>query len=353
MRKIELLIGAAALVVASVSATLYLVNQQERAKRSAAPASIAQEEPQVVLSASDLLGAPAEDVDSMEATVAEIPATTITVTFEEPERAGRKPSPRAQYPDWQAGGEYPRVEQARAISTAGSYIKPRWSPVGTDIVFTSDDLAGLHLGGTTPGSAIRTLLFEAGSGRDYKWNSDGMSLRVVALDEKIDEIVITGERYPAPRQQERVVVRDDRIYFVATPFMGREGEVLISGPEDQFRDPVLSPDETKVVFTGAETGLYIGWTNGSRVILVGKGRNPTWLPDSSGIVYDQPMSDGRSLIDGDLWMALADGTIRTNLTNTPGIVETYPNVAPDGERIAFASEGTVYVGKLIRKPTAY
>jgi len=349
----ELLIGATALVVASVSATLYLVNQQARAKRTVAVAPMQPEEPQVVLSPTELLGAPGESTDSAIANPADEPATTITVTFEEPEQAGRKSAPRAVYPSWTAGGEYPRVEQARAITSAGGYIKPRWSPVGTDIAFTRDDLAGLYLGGSAAGSAIRPLMFESQSGRDYRWNSDGMSLRVLALDEKIDEIVLTGERYPAPKQQERVIVRDDRIYFVATPILGREGEIQISGPEDQFRDPVLSPDETKVVFSGAETGLYIGWTNGSRVVWVGPGRNATWLPDSSGIVYEQPMSDGRTFVDGDIWMALADGTLRSNLTNTPGIVESYPSVAPDGERIAFTSAGTVYVGKLVRRAAAF
>jgi Tol biopolymer transport system component len=81
---------------------------------------------------------------------------------------------------------------------------------------------------------------------------------------------------------------------------------------------------------------------------VGKGEHPSWLPDSSGIVYDIPISDGARVIDSDLWFAASDGSERTNLTNTPGIAESWPAVSPDGSRIAFVAEGAVYIGKFVR-----
>lgn len=342
MRRTELLIGATALVLVSVSATLYLMNHRSRVD---AQKTISQPEPEQVISPAELLGpATADGLDG--GTAGEAKQTTITVEVAPAGNRTAAGSPRATYPAWSAGEA--RVEQARAVTPRSEYVSPKWSPLGIDLAFTREDLHGLYLARPEPGGAVRQLLFDPRSGRDYRWSPDGMSLSVLALDGRTDQLLVTGERLPSEAPQERVFEREDKIYFQAAPARGREGEVLISGPEDRFNSPLLSPDGRRVVYSGVETGLYIASVDGNKVISVGQGSSPSWLPDSSGIVYQIPVSDGRGLVDSDLWMALPGQHTRTNLTDTPGVAELSPMIAPDGERIVFSAGGAIYVGRLVR-----
>lgn len=353
MRRIELLIGAAAVVTASVTTTLYLVNMAHR-KQAPLGGTAASQPPQQLVSVKDLFGPPGSGE----------PASPDSLTSVSANEAGSNPAPdaapgnavsavigttpvsRVRYPMWRTSDAH--VEDARAVTEANGYIHPIWSPVGLDIAFTREPRDAVFFSGYLPGGTARALINDPGSGEDFTWNSDGMSLRVKAADGEYDQVLITGERYPASNVRPRVLVRDEKIYFVASQRAGEDKEVLVSGPEDRFSGPILSPDELRVVYRGAETGLYISAVDGSGAVNVGDGTDPSWLPDSSGILYDQQVSDGRAIVDADLWLAMVDGSVRTNLTSTPGIVELYPSVAPDGERMAFSAGGNIYVGKLAR-----
>lgn len=332
LRRMLLIIGLLALVAASVFSTLYLVNHPRRTTDEN-KITVGVEEPEKTIQPADLLAPPTARKGKI------LPPDAM----EGPEPANsRPPGYMLAYPEWHTGDA--RVEGAQAVTEANQYVKPQWSPVGLDIAFTREGYTGLYLGSSKPGSAPRLLAADADVGREFRWTPDGMSINTVAADGTETELLITGERFPGKPQEKRVFVQDDRIMI-----RDEDGtEKQISGLEDRFTDPVLSPDGLKVLYRGRETGLYIGLADGSRVIFVGDGRNASWLPDSRGIVYDQPVSDGETIVDGDLWLATVDGRLRTNLTNTPGIVESWPSVAPNGETIAFVAGGAVYAGKLVR-----
>lgn len=332
MRRLLLIVGLLALLATSVFCTLYLVNHPRRStNRNEVIVGVA--EPVQVLSPSDLLGPPAPPSGK------NLPPGTLEKV--EAERS-RPVGYMLAYPEWQPGEA--RVEGAQGVADAAQFIKPVWSPVGLDIAFTREDYSGLYLGAQKPGSPPRLLAADDGIGRKFQWTADGMSIKGAGADGTYAEFLITGERFPVPTPEEKVFVRNDRIYIRDEDGTAKQ----ISGLEDRFTEPELSPDGLKVVYRGRESGLYIGLADGSRVIFVGEGRNARWLPDSRGIVYDQPVSDGTSIVDGDIWLATVDGRTRTNLTNTPGIVEAWPSVAPDGQRIAFTASGAVYVGSLVR-----
>jgi len=332
VRKIILIIGLLALLAASVFSTLYLVNHPRRSQDENV-INVGVTDPATELDPKELLSAPAQHPDKR------LPPDAL----EGPEPAmSRPPNYMLAYPEWQTGEG--RVEGAQAITDPERYIKPVWSPVGLDLAFTKDDFTGLYLGASKPGSPPRLLAADPGVGSDFQWTPDGMSIKATGADGTEAEFLITGERFPVPPGTKKVFVKDDRIFI-----RDEDGtEKQISGLEDRFTEPKLSPDGLKVLYRGRETGLYIGLADGTRVIFVGEGRNASWLPDSRGIVYDRPVSDGAAVVDGDLWLATVDGRLRTNLTNTPGIVEAWPSVAPDGQRIAFTAGGAIYVGKLVR-----
>ncbi len=332
-RRILLITGLLALLAASIFSTLYLVNHPRRSSRPG-ELRVGVAEPSEVLMPSELLAPPEQRSDR------QVPPGSL----DGPRPATSRPDGyMLTYPDWEPG--VARVEGARSVTTAQDFIKPLWSPVGLDIAVTRESLRGLYLVPPLPGSSPRILSDDRNVGREFQWTPDGMSIRAPGGDGSFAEYLITGERFPIPDPQKAVFIKDDRVFYRDED--GRERQ--ISGLEDRFTEPVLSPDGLKVVFRGRETGLYIGLTDGTRVIFVGEGRNAQWLPDSRGIVYDLPMTDGTaSIVDGDLWLATVDGRTRTNITNTPGIVEAWPSVSPDGQHIAFSAGGAIYVGRLVR-----
>jgi hypothetical protein len=350
LHKRGLFIGTAMLVAASTATTFYLVNHPLRPKE-AGVVEVGANEPQQVLSPSEIL-VPLSPESAAELQSAGTTQTTDTEQSEQTDESARilasfaPPGNKVAYPDWKTGQF--QVREARAVTGEGLYWLPKWSPVGLDIAFTDGARNAIFIAGAMPGGAVRELVSGASIGSDFRWNMDGMSLRVKAPDGQFDDVLITGERYPAPPLTDRLIVRDDRIYYFASPGPPLAKAVLVSGVQDRFSGPILSPDESRTVYHGAQTGLFISAVDGSRALCVGEGANPTWLPDSSGIVYDMPVSDGRAIVGGDLCIAMADGSYRANLTQTPGIVESCPSVAPDGERIAFVASGVIYVGKLIR-----
>lgn len=332
MRRLILIIGLLALLSASVLSTLYLVNHPRRSSDEKAVV-VGVSNPEQILDPRDLLAPPSQRTGRI------VPPGSLDGP--EPQMS-RPPGYMLAYPDWGPGEA--KVEGAQNVAESEQFVKPVWSPVGLDIAFTREDFSGLYLGAPLPGSQPRLLASDDDIGREFQWTQDGMSIKAPGADGTYAEFLITGERFPVQPVEKKVFVRDDRIFI-----RDEDGtEKQISGLEDRFADPVLSPDGLKVLYRGRETGLYIGLADGSRVIFVGEGRNARWLPDSRGIVYDQPVSDGSSIVDGDLWLATVDGRTRTNLTNTPGIVEAWPSVAPDGQRIAFTAGGAVYVGTLVR-----
>lgn len=326
MRRLAVITFVVVLAVLSMAATLYISYLQDRRKRPL-PVAGDLDVPSVVLP-TDLLKPPAETPDGdapATATAGAVVAREVIV-----------------YPDWTSGSD--SVKEARPVTDNGDYMRPLWSPVGLDIVFTRPNGHGLYI--TAPNKPdVRVLSSDPGVGRAPRWNIDGMSLHVLEPDGQYSNIMITGEKYPAPPIFDKVFERDGVIYFQA----GLDQPARrVSGSQDRFRSPVLSPDETRVAYIGLQTGIYISPVDGSEAISVGRGFNPSWLPDSSGIVYDVPTGEAGAVVDADLWFASADGTERTNLTNTPGVMEVEPSVSLDGERIAFSSGGTIYVGRLAR-----
>jgi TolB protein len=64
----------------------------------------------------------------------------------------------------------------------------------------------------------------------------------------------------------------------------------------------------------------------------GDDRNPVWSPDGSKIAFHGSRDGG----DHEIYVVNADGTGRVNVTNSPGS-ETIPVWSPDGSKIGFTS----------------
>ena len=102
----------------------------------------------------------------------------------------------------------------------------------------------------------------------------------------------------------------------------------------------VSPDGTKILFVSEGSGF----TTSQIWVVDADGENlenltnntqrfhefPSWSPDGSQIVYHSYLQGG----EGDIYVMNADGTGKTNITDTAG-GEWWPDWSPDGNTIAF------------------
>jgi len=66
---------------------------------------------------------------------------------------------------------------------------------------------------------------------------------------------------------------------------------------------------------------------------------PAWSPDGTKIAFTGPGTPNEDGVRrGDVYVMDADGTNRTNLTNTPNFLDYQPSWAPSGEKLTFVRE---------------
>jgi len=242
-----------------------------------------------------------------------------------------------------------RLGPPRAVTSKaeGEFIAPRWSPDGLELLFSRPGYAGLFVKGADGGKLIQVTDKE-GVGFKTKWNPDGSITALSNTGEKQtflpDGTPVEG---PSPYDDDSYVgafTKDDKVYYRAAP--GEPARVVSEG-DDRFYGGVVSPDGRYIVYNGLYSGLYIKPLDGSGpTVYLGEGYSPSWLPDSSGIVYNISVDDGHQILASDLYLATVDGTNISNLTQTPDTIELNPSVSPDGSAVAYESDGVIYVAPL-------
>ena len=120
-----------------------------------------------------------------------------------------------------------------------------------------------------------------------------------------------------------------------------DGELVrhvTSGPANH-NFPSVSPDGSRVIFTGDDTGrtqLYSRDLLGKRVVQLTHepmtATSPNWSPDGKSIVYSAlpPAADAYQIFVAD-----SDGNRPRQLTHDAASGSTQPTFSPDGSRIAF------------------
>lgn len=106
-----------------------------------------------------------------------------------------------------------------------------------------------------------------------------------------------------------------------------------------------SPDGAKIVFEVLGGNMFVVNSNGTNLIDLGNGDNPRWSNDSRKIVYMITEDDGHDFLASDILIVNADGTQKTNLTNTNDLLEMNPTFTPDDKSIVFDlyNDGSIYL----------
>jgi len=103
---------------------------------------------------------------------------------------------------------------------------------------------------------------------------------------------------------------------------------LQSGKKERITDqkcgycyPIWSPDSRLIAFSTLSGEISTYQLSDKQTFEIGPGRNPDWSPDSRYIIYHILETDGRQLLNSDLYLSSYDGSEQTRLTATKDIME--------------------------------
>ncbi|MCP4448494.1 MAG: hypothetical protein GY811_24600 [Myxococcales bacterium] len=220
----------------------------------------------------------------------------------------------------------------------GSFMAPQFSPDGTRLLVTGERLHGVGEIAIATGT-VRWHLDEAGIGVHSHYRSDGSVGFRAKRAGKIRHLRIGTDGTIEETQEPaaRVFAKNDRIY------LRTDSGVTNVGTGDRFFAPKLSPDESKIAFTGLATGVHVYDIASKTLIRVGSGTAPAWSPDSKSLAFERTEDDGHNIVGSDLWI-WNEGSAARELTHTQSLLERRPTWSPDGSKLAFDDDrGSIYV----------
>lgn len=225
----------------------------------------------------------------------------------------------------------------------GHFIAPRFSPDGLQMIVTRPGYQGVYVMPVSGGEAIK---ISDANAYHAKWTPEGKievrgedgMVRVYGADGALEST------HTYDQSKELAFSEGDTIYFRTA-----EGEAAapLTGNDDRYFNPVLSPDGETIVYQGLYSGLYMAPADGSgEPVYIGEGNNPVWSPDSDGIFFDFTQDDGHALVDGDIQFADLENSEISNLTEGAEGLGQMPSVGPDGSTVLFESDGGIFAGDL-------
>ncbi len=273
------------------------------------------------------------------------------------------------------------VDNPRQLIEAqsGFFMNPKWSPDGRKIAYTASNYKGLWLLDMASGRTNQ-LSDELSAGYGFEWSSDSRYIcsRVSKYEgvrrynaiklfdtEGTTSKLLTDyttfmpatpqfangnvylymnnklHRYDTGVQNLKKRIADTSLVFLADDRIAISniltGEMNWIGEQndERYLNPALSPDGDRIACEVYGGNLIIMEKDGSNRIDLGPGYHPHWSPDGNYIVYMITKDDGHRITSSDLYVAGADGSEISRLTDTEDRYEMNPHWSPDGSRIVY------------------
>jgi TolB protein len=226
-----------------------------------------------------------------------------------------------------------------------------WSPDGKRIAFEADALGDgnlevfvMNLDGTglTPltdaaewdlwpawfpsGQQLAFTSFRTGIPQIWVMNADGSDQH--ALTEGDEFACLQPNVSPSGQQivyQRESMIEPPKVWIMNAD--GSDQHALTPAGPTQDVDAQWSPDGQRIVFSSNRFGSFEVFTMDADGLDVeqltsmpGADANPTFSPDGQWIAWGRQTG-----ATGDVWIMRADGTGQLNVTNTPAVVELFPD----------------------------
>lgn len=208
---------------------------------------------------------------------------------------------------------------------------PSWSPDGSKIAFESSNSSGAYNifvinadGGNQTQLTNSTYPYV---NLDPAWSPDG------------SKIAFVSDRDGSGKSEIWVMNTDGSNPLRLTTSVRYETGT-INAVYSQAREPIWSPDGTKIAFSSYRDGnfnldIYVMKADGSDQTRLtthpSDDRDPTWSPDGSKIAFTSTRDNNH-----EIYGMNADGSNQVNLTNYRSGNDFQPAWSPDGAKIAFA-----------------
>ncbi len=268
-----------------------------------------------------------------------------------------------------------KLANIKVVTTEGiHYSRPQWSPKGNKLMFTSDHNRGIYILSLKQNNItkISDLPFV---GYNAIWDATGKS---IIVQEKKKSTIDNSSYFHTQRLDITTgkILTTDKIAAKQTIVRTATGKKRTSNPievyindnlqlvviqdgvdrvitknDGQYYHPLISPDGTKVA-VHKENEIYVYSLTNLNAIpkLLGEGIASSWSPDGQSIfAFMDESKDGHSISNSELYhISVNAGTKKIQITKTADVAEMWPNISPDGKKMAFSDElsGKIFIADL-------
>ncbi len=283
-----------------------------------------------------------------------------------------------------------RVEKIQTLTTPeqGLFFYPKLTPDGKKVLFTGPQFTGLYVLELGQ-NQIKTLNKEPGAGYEYQIGPDGAfvyyrtstfvnykkyyTLKKQSLSDAQTQVLEKQVRElttPRMAQNEIFYLKEKQaVQKAVIPLLKKanakekaavfadDGKMIlvVNGETAELAPlgygmyiwPQISPDGQRIVFTFGGDATYVCDLQGRILAKIGYANAPVWSPDGKWIAYMVDHDNGDYFTDSEIFISSADGKTKVQITNTPHIIEMYPDWGGKMNQLVFASNrGQIFLATL-------